>query len=82
MTDAHSSKLVMWTVYNSPTDFPGQYVARQFEMEQPTSHHFAHNDFAKVQGWVRAEAARKGLAAPVRMARQPGDDPVIVEVWM
>lgn len=66
-------KLYLWTVYFNPADFPGEYVARCWALDQPT-------DFI-----IRAstlEALRSMLPAGLyRMDRTPGDNPVIVETW-
>jgi hypothetical protein len=70
--------LSMWVVYDRPTDYPGEVVARRFEIvggtERPT------------QDLLRASSlpALRRLAPPglTAIPRQPGDDPVIAECWL
>lgn len=68
----------VWVVYARPADYPDQYVARRFSIEggrtRPTE---------KIIRADTLEALRR-LAPPdlVRLARSPGDDPVIVESWL
>lgn len=74
-----STALVMYTIYESPADFPGQFVVRRWIADA---------------GGVRCEAQPFALAsslAGVRrflprglypMARGERDDPAIVETWL
>lgn len=68
--------VTIWTVYNSPTDHPGLYVARRSVDGTPTADVIFDADFAI----LRSKLAAKGLRflAP----RSPGDDPKIVETWI
>lgn len=65
--------LSIWTVYNSPRDMPGMYVARRWEGDRPTADVFQ----------AKTLQAVRDLLPPSmhRMPAQPGDDPVIVETW-
>ena len=67
--------LSMWTVYRSPRDYPGKYVARRFELDRPT--HGRHR-----RRRARQRAGADGAARTYRLDRYPDDDPVIVEVWL
>ena len=71
--------LPMWVVYDHPTDFPDQFVARQHIVgiagNTPTDRTMGSNDIEK----VRAALRNLGL---VKIDRSPEDDPVIVEVWL
>lgn len=71
------SQLSIWTVYERPLDHPQKFVARRwvsFLAPAPTSDVILADDLG---------ALRKKLPAGlVRMPRQPGDDPVIVETWI
>ena len=73
MTD----QLSMWTVYERPADHPQQYVARRWiaiPKAELTSEFLVADDL---------ESLRQKLPAGlVRMDRNPGDDPVIVETWI
>lgn len=69
-----NSELVIWTVYDGPTDFPGEFVARKWLLDGAT------NELrkAKTLEGLRAQLP-KGLA---RLPRAALDDPKIVETWM
>lgn len=73
--------LKLFCVYFDPTDYPGQYVVREWVLGQyhagfaplPTPHAVGPTLHA-----VRATIP-PGLAC---LPRDPADDPVIVEVWL
>lgn len=73
------SDLVLWTVYDHPSDYPDQYVARQFVVgiggQRATDRVMAHVDLES----IRAVLSHAGL---VRVERHPTDDPVILETWL
>ena len=65
--------LEIWTVYDSPIDLPGSFVACKFLLDQPT------NDLLQ-------DKTLEGLRAKLppglmRLDRSPQDDPRIVETW-
>jgi hypothetical protein len=68
----------LYCVYKSPSDFPGEYVARRF----------VPGPAGMLPREVAARAPTLDLlrqALPSGMTllpRQPGDDPVIVESWL
>ena len=66
--------LVIWTIYRSPVDMPGRYVARKWVMDHPTRDVLQHKTLAGLR-----EQLPVGLT---RIGRQPSDDPKIVEVWL
>ena len=66
--------LESWTIYDSPADLPGRFVARKWVMDRPTSVVLQH----KSLDGLRAQLPG-GL---ICMERQPADDPKIVEVWL
>lgn len=72
--------LEMFTVYENPRDFPGQYVARRFVIEasgpKPDPEPLI---VSNLLGAIRAEMYRRGL---VCLTRADNDDPCIVEVWL
>ena len=72
--------LNIWTIYVSPADYPGQYVARRFVVGGKDSHHGPTNEMfvADTLEEVRA-LLPPGL---ICMPREPGDDRVIVESWI
>ena len=65
--------LEVWTIYSSPSDFPGRFVARKFVLDQPTAEHVVGDTL---------EAVRRAIPPGLyRIPREPHDDPVIVEIW-
>jgi hypothetical protein len=70
--------LDMWTLYDHPRDFPNSYVARRFVIGNASE---ATGDLIVAP---KAEDIRGILyqAGRVRLERHPGDDPVIMEVWL
>jgi len=77
--------LSMWTIYFNPADFPGRFVARRFVVMNGISgstNDAAHSETkGGVIAWIKEDALRFGVV-PVRLSREPGDDPVIVETWI
>ena len=68
----------MWTIYDSPSDRPGLFVARLWLV---SSRGVMATDDVKTAGTlveIRAKLPR-GLAC---MQRHQDDDPCIVEVWI
>lgn len=73
------SALSMWTVYQSPSDYPGRFVVRRCEVARGVITHDA-TPLAVVDTLEAARAAvPRGLAC---MHRHPEDQPQIVEVWL
>lgn len=66
------------TVYDHPTDYPDQYVARKFIGETPTELSFADADLEKVRDWARTRFPYEAERFP----RHETDDPVIMETWI
>ena len=66
--------LELWTIYDSPIDHPGSFVARKWVLDKPTSELFQD----KTLEGLRAKLP-PGLHC---MPRSPGDEPQIVETWM
>jgi len=71
--------LVLYTVYGSPRDYPGEFVVRRSVVA---------GGAVKIDPELFARAptldAVRALLPPhlYPLPRQPGDDPVIVEVWL
>lgn len=66
--------LPMITVYENPSDFRGEFVARLFDYQNVT-------EFAIVGKTL--DSVRKGIPEQFhRLNRMENDDPVIVEVWI
>lgn len=70
--------LAIWTIYNSPEDYPGLFVARKWLMidgvETPTNEGFASESLEVVRAHIPP-----GL---ILTPRSEQDDPVIVESWL
>lgn len=70
--------LEQWVVTASPSDFPGQFVARKWligaGLTAVTDMFETADDLAQLRSRLPF-----GLTC---IGRQPGDDPVIVEVWL
>jgi hypothetical protein len=66
--------LDIWIIYDNPSDYPGQFAARRFRMNEPT---------ADVLTAASLDAVR-ALLPPglVRLERTEHDQPHIVEVWV
>lgn len=68
-----------WVVYEKPRDYPDSFVARQWLIDK---------DGPRFGGAVLVsdslESIRRALSAAglTCLARDPNDDPVIVEVWL
>lgn len=74
--------LRMWTLYESPLDFPGMWVLREWAVTgnpdgepRPLSGIFV----SPTPGPLRARMEAMGL---FRLARHPSDEPQIVESWI
>ncbi len=64
----------LWTVYDSPIDLPGRFVARKWLLDQPTSELLQDKTLDGLRGKLP-----QGLT---RLPRAPQDDPKIVETWI
>ena len=73
--------LSLWTIYESPADYVGQYVVRRTEIRRwPQAAIVVTNDMYVADSLEEArELLPPGLFC---VGRQPDDDPVIAEVWL
>lgn len=72
-----NEELSIWTVYERPLDHSQNFVARRWlatPQPAPTDDVLFADNLDSLR-----QKMPEGL---VRMPRQPGDDPVIVETWM
>lgn len=74
------SNLELWTIYNNPSDCPGEFVARKWVVILGSNQPHATN--VTVKSKTLAKVRRKLPPGLVRMPRDPSDDPGIVESWM
>lgn len=70
--------LSMWVVTENPSDFPGLFVARRWEIARGSSMATADVVHSETLEGVRAQLP----AWLTRIARDPRDDAVIVESWL
>lgn len=70
--------LSMWTVYDSPADLPGMFVARRFDIAAGEAVATDVYVFAPTLAWVR-DLIPQGLHC---MPRDESDEPQIVETWI
>ncbi len=68
------SVLDLWTIYVSPVDYPGKFVARRFALDQPTSEVILANTLDEVRSLLP-----QGLTC---VGRSIHDEPQIVETWV
>lgn len=62
-------------VYKSPSDYPGKYVARLWDVHnRPTRYAMIKNSLEDVRKGIPETMTRLGPAAK--------DDPVIIETWL
>jgi hypothetical protein len=70
----HRLQMPMIVVYERPTDYPNSYIARLFDLAQPTEVYMQADTLAEI---------RAGLPLHmVMIERQPQDDPHILEIWV
>lgn len=71
-------KYPMFVVYKNPSDFPGKFVVRLFNMDKPVH-------MAAVKDTLEEARAAIQQGPPFmfhNVGRSPQDDPVIVETWI
>lgn len=66
--------LELWTIYDSPVDLPGRYVARKWLLDKPTNELLQDKTLDGLRGKLP-----QGL---IRLERSQHDDPKIVELWI
>jgi hypothetical protein len=64
----------IWVVYESPDDFPDQYVARRIHLNRATPDYVVGNTLIEVRSKLP-----KGL---FKIERSERDDPLIRESWI
>jgi hypothetical protein len=73
--------LSMWTVYDNASDYPGKFVARRFDVDassgpKPTASIIVMDDLVSLRDVLQFEMHL------VCVARDPSDEPQIVETWL
>lgn len=69
--------LMIWVIYYHPKDFPDKFVARRFNLDQPTPDHITSDSLEGIRSALLEK--EPGL---VCLTRAPEDDPVILETWI
>lgn len=76
--DQSSEEPSIWTVYQSPLDYPGEFVARRWVIGVGVAH--ATDEVRRAD---TLENLRRILPPGLyRLPRQRGDEPQIVESWV
>ena len=71
---AAGNALALWVVYDKPTDFPNQFVARKWMNEIATDELLFSENLPELRRQLPPNLCC--------LERMPGDDPKIVEVWL
>lgn len=69
-----STRIPLICVYRSPSDYPGKYIARLWDVDRPTNIVAIAESLEEIRETKPADM--------VIMQRHPNDDPVIVETWI
>jgi hypothetical protein len=71
--------MIMWIIYDHPKDCPDKWVARMWKFDR--THYVPTSDVltAAKLDTLRSQMMQHGL---VCIARDPADDPTIVEAWL
>ncbi|MEX3929788.1 hypothetical protein AB4Y36_38255 [Paraburkholderia sp. BR10936] len=78
MNGLTSSPLIVWTVYDSPREYPGFFVARAHVVNDGV----CYATMKMYLGLTLEEVRRQLPAGLVRFPREHGDEPQIVESWL
>lgn len=71
--------LLIWTIYNHPTDYPDGYIARAYKVNEKGSHVTDETITSTDLEYLRMVFMRAGLAC---LMRNPNDDYKIIESWL
>ncbi len=75
-------QLNTWTVYLSPLDHPGLYVARRFYGADPTDNSYTSKEYDAVVAWIHKNAKKFPQGELTKLLRNPMDPPSVVETWL
>lgn len=81
MTQASAAKrgaLTIWTIYDRPKDFPDGFIARRFEVASGEPVATKDTVTGKLED-IRQAFWKAGL---LKLSRQQGDEPQIIESWV
>ena len=71
--------LSTWTIYNSPSDYPGFFIARRFEIKAGDPYPTAEFRKSVLVDELRQGFIDQGLTV---IPRHPTDPPSVVETWI
>lgn len=75
---AQRDALAMWVIYERPSDYPESFVVRRVQV---VAGKLLFDKTRELR--LTLEEARAAIPAGLHnLGRQPGDDPVIREVWL
>jgi hypothetical protein len=74
-----SEPLSTWTIYDHPSDYPGAYIARRFEIVAGQALATENAIVSPSLDAIRECLRERGL---VCLARDPSDHPNVVETWI
>lgn len=80
MTDANAT-LDMWTIYDHPTDYPDEYVARRWIVMSGGGFH-GTGEVLRERSLAQLRDIMRGAFHLTCIPRHEVDDPVIVETWL
>lgn len=72
--DFSEFQLPLIAIYHNPSDFPGKFVARVYDLNEASPVHMVKNSLEEIRNRIPLEMSR--------LNRHQDDDPVIVEVWV
>lgn len=67
-------KLPLITIYKSPSDFPGQHVARLYDLDKATPYHVVETSYEDIKRTIPPHMQR--------LERNSMDAPIIIETWL
>lgn len=73
-------KMPLVTVYYNPSDFPGKYVARLFDFENPTNQVMVKDTLDEIRDSFVSQNYSSNTW--VNFSRDELDDPNILEIWI
>ena len=75
---SHRGQFTIWTIYDRPKDHPEGFIARRFEVGGGDTVATADTLTGKLED-IRQALWKAGL---MKLSRQQGDEPQIVESWV
>jgi hypothetical protein len=72
----------LWTVYDSPDDYPGKVVAREFRICRKDGKVVTETVGEPVIGDSVLEVRSRLPSGLARLPREPADHPSVVETWL